>query len=416
MTPKKLRKLRLPAMSCKMGDRGYLVTAMQMGEIAERVIEDVRLIHKSVKLAEWIQRELDGKHAKRIALYLKTEESRFFNALVLGVYGGDPQWAELSVTDPNQELTDEEEERINATVGVLILTGKEQLFAIDGQHRVAGIKRAVEEAPDLSTEEVTVILIGHAKTDLGMQRTRKLFVTLNQRAKKVSARDIVALDEDNGLAVVTRQIIDEGELFVSEELVAFSGSVAIPETKPKAITSILGLFQIIKALYPKSKTYQPQYKAVIRGRPEPGEIKKTYDYVISYWNTLIAAVPEYKKVMKTRSKNAGDFRKDDQNHLLFRPAGQNAMAKATECLVSREIELDDAVKMLVDSSEMSLFNPEWESVLWDPNTRTMLNKVGLAETILLNGAGQDARTPDAQKRLDDFREERNNESDKEKQE
>lgn len=177
-------RLCLPAMNCRMGDRGYVVTAMRLDEIASRVVDDVRRIHKSEKLARWIQRRLVGQHARRIANYLKTEESRFFSALVFGVYGGDPQWAELSVSDPGQELTEDEEERVNATVGALILTGKEELFPIDGQHRVAGIKKAVEEQPSLANDEVTVILVGHAKTDLGMKRTRRLFVTLNQRAKK----------------------------------------------------------------------------------------------------------------------------------------------------------------------------------------------------------------------------------------
>ena len=234
-TDKKGPRLRLPAMNCKMGDRGYLVTALTFAEIARRVVDDVRLIHKSEKLAQWIQRVLKADHAKKIAQYLQSEKSRFFNALVIGVYGGDPLWSELTVTAPTDELTEEEQNRLNATIGVLILTGKEILFAIDGQHRVAGIKQAVAENADLEGEEVTVILVGHAKTDLGMQRTRRLFVTLNQRAKKVSDADIVALDEDNGLAVVTRRIIDEGTLFPNPDLVFLSGSVNIPPRGSSAL-------------------------------------------------------------------------------------------------------------------------------------------------------------------------------------
>ncbi len=405
----KLGKLRLPAMNCKMGDRGYLITAMRLGEIAARVVEDVRLIHKSEKLAQWIQRQLNPKRATGIANYLKTEEARFFSALVLGVYGGDPQWAELSVADPNQELTEEEEERVNATVGVLILTGKEELFAIDGQHRVAGIKKAVEDMPELAGEEIAVILVGHAQSAVGMQRTRRLFVTLNQRAKKVSDRDIVALDEDNGLAVVTRQIVDDGSLFTKEGLIAFSESVAIPDANTRAITSILGLYQIVKALYPKNKAHRPKYSVVVRTRPEDGDIDSMRDYVVRYWNALIATVPEYKGVMKTGRKKAGIFRSKENNHLLFRPAGQHAMAKATECLVSWGMELEQAVKVLVGGSPMSLFERQWHSVLWDPATRKMLNNIGLAETVLLNGAGQRARTVEAQQRLDEVKQERGDE-------
>jgi DNA sulfur modification protein DndB len=46
-----------------------------------------------------------------------------------------------AVADPRQELTADQEQRVNETLGVLTLSGKEKLFAIDGQHRVAGIKQ-----------------------------------------------------------------------------------------------------------------------------------------------------------------------------------------------------------------------------------------------------------------------------------
>jgi DNA sulfur modification protein DndB len=289
---------------------------------------------------------------------------------------------------------------------VLILTGKEVLFAIDGQHRVAGIKQAVADNADLAGEEVTVILVGHAKTDLGMQRTRRLFVTLNQRAKKVSDADIVALDEDNGLAVVTRRIIDEGTLFPRPDLVYLSGSVAIPESKPKAVTSILGLYQILKGLYPKTKEHQPAYTTIIRSRPTDDELDEIHSLAVRYWKALIEAVPEYRRVIKTGSKEAGYYRSGSQNHLLFRPVGQLAMAKATECLMSRGEELEYAVKELTAGNKMSLLDKYWHSILWNPDTKKMMNEGAVAETMLLKGAGKNARTPEAQQRLDSILKER----------
>src|SRR5205085_2068524 len=119
--------------------------------IAERVKDEAE-VHSSKKLQEWIQRQLKDQHAKEISQYLLKEASRFFNALVIGVYGGNAQWGPLNVQDPRQELSSDDEERINETVGILTLTGKEKLFPIDGQHRVAGIKKAVVEDAALSTE------------------------------------------------------------------------------------------------------------------------------------------------------------------------------------------------------------------------------------------------------------------------
>lgn len=405
---KHISRSHLPALLCRMGDRGFFVTALQFQEIADWV-EDTTDMHSSRKLQVWIQQRLENAHARGISQYLLNEESRFFNALVVGVFGGDPEWAPLNVADPRKELSAIDESRINETVGILVLTGKEKLFPIDGQHRVAGIKKAVEDMPDLGEEEVAVILVGHAQSDVGMTRTRRLFVTLNQRAKRVSDRDIVALDEDNGFAVVTRQIVDDGTLFTDEDLVAFSGSVAIPDANTTAITSILGLYHIIKALYPKNKDYRPRYAVVGRTRPEDRVIDKMRDHVVKYWKALIATIPEYRTVMKSGKTRPGEFRSKKTNHLLFRPAGQRAMAKATECLVSQGMELEEAVKILTKGSPMSLFERVWHSVLWDPATRKMLNNAGLAETVLLNGAGHEARTEEAQRKLNEVRKRRGDE-------
>ncbi len=210
-----------------MGDRGYFVTAMRFSELAERV-KDVAEVHSSKKLRDWIQRQLKHEHANEISQYLINEESRFFNALVVGVYGGNAQWGPLNVADPREELSAADENRINETVGILTLTGNEKLFTIDGQHRLVGIKKAVLEKPELGKEEVTVILIGHGRTDEGMKRTRRLFVTLNQaplsrfQAHETSSRRWM---RDNGLAVVTRQMIDDFPLFQKEGFISFAGSV-----------------------------------------------------------------------------------------------------------------------------------------------------------------------------------------------
>ena len=116
---KKLGPLHLPALRCKMGDRGYMVASMRFREISER-IKGIPEVHTSKKLREWIQRQLDEKHAAEIGEYLKTEEARFFNALVVGVYGGDPQWSPLKLSDPRNELAEDEEEQLAESIGILV--------------------------------------------------------------------------------------------------------------------------------------------------------------------------------------------------------------------------------------------------------------------------------------------------------
>jgi DNA sulfur modification protein DndB len=402
--------LHLPALQAKMGDRGYIITAMRLGEIATRV-KAVPDVHRSKKLRDMIQRQLIEEHADGIAEYLRNEESRFFNALVIGVYGGDPQWAELAVSDPRNELAPEEEDRLTRTVGVLVLTGHEKLFAIDGQHRVAGIKRAVEGEDALAAEEVTVILVGHARTEEGKKRTRRLFVTLNNPAEKVSARDIVALAEDNGLAVVTRRMIDDFNLFQQGEIISFSASVAIPEKDQRSITSILGLFQIVRALYPRTSHTWPKRTVVQRARPEDQQLDEIYTFNCRYWELLLRHVKEYRTTLVEKTKLCGYFRQPTRNHLLFRPAGQHAFARAVECMISRGLDLDAAISQLISGATMWLQDDFWHHILWDPVAKKMINNVSSAETRLLLEAGQEARTPAAQQRLDHLLHERDHERD-----
>ena len=87
--------LYLPALRAKMADRAYYITFMKMRDVAGRVaIADE--IHKSKNLNELIQRQLSNR-APEISHYLLNQAQRFFNAFVIGVYGGHPQWLELEV-------------------------------------------------------------------------------------------------------------------------------------------------------------------------------------------------------------------------------------------------------------------------------------------------------------------------------
>jgi DNA sulfur modification protein DndB len=71
-----------------MGDWIYYSALMSMKDIANRV-SMVQDVHKSQRLGDWIQRQVDASiHSASIKDYLLTQPQRFFNSIVLGVYGG----------------------------------------------------------------------------------------------------------------------------------------------------------------------------------------------------------------------------------------------------------------------------------------------------------------------------------------
>ena len=194
-----------------MGDRVYYVTFLQMEEIAKR-IELAEDIHSSSTLKELIQRQITDR-ANPIAEYLLNQSQRFFNSLIVGVYGASPNWCELAIE--TNRLFDAEALPLylEGALGILQLDGKETLFAIDGQHRVEGIKKALEKNEDLKTDEVSVIFVAHQTEKDGMERTRRLFTTLNRYAKPVKKSEIIALDEDDIIAIITRDLVEKHSLF-----------------------------------------------------------------------------------------------------------------------------------------------------------------------------------------------------------
>ena len=201
--------MKIPAIKSQIGTWVYYVSTMSFKQVQDYVKRIDDELHKSTLLREMLQRSISDNY-KSIAHYIETQEEHFFNALILAVYDGDPKWHEIRIE------TDELDEYIG--LGVLELSGNEKIFPIDGQHRVEGIKKVMSSSDKYSNEQIPVVFIGHKKDAEGMQRARRLFSTLNRYAKPVSMRDIIALDEDDIIAISSRELIDNHILFSNDRI------------------------------------------------------------------------------------------------------------------------------------------------------------------------------------------------------
>jgi len=128
-------------------------------------------------------------------------------------------------------------------------------------------------------------------------------------------------------------------------------------------------------------------------------LKEMYSAYTEYWETLISVVPEYKTVLEKESKLSSYYRQLKRNHLLFRPVGQLAFARAVQFLLAKKMPLKDAIKLLHSKNNMFLHERVWHYILWDPVASKMLNNWSPAETLLLTTAGQEPRSPSAAERL-----------------
>ena len=226
------------------------------------------------------------------------------------------------------------EDRAKHTFGFLCLTGTEEIFAVDGQHRVEGIKRALSKRNSLSRDQQCVIFISHKQTDKGRARTRRLFSTLNKYAKPVSKGELVALSEDDTFAIITRKMIDEYK-HLNINFVPLTKTANIPASDTRCVTTVLALYDLIRtiSLPPRSR----EKRRLEVGPPQNQRIQEIYDIACNFWNLLRESVLEIKKVTDSKPEDslAHKFRTKQGGHILFRPVGMKAFAMATRILVNR---------------------------------------------------------------------------------
>jgi DNA sulfur modification protein DndB len=282
---------KTPAIRAKMGIWVYYIAALTFEEVAELKPENIKELFKSDILGDMLQRELTDNY-KQISKYLLNQKERFFNSLVLAVYDGNPQWQEIALDYGNGEESFD--------IGFLEFTGEEKFFPVDGQHRVEGIRGAIAENEELKAEKVPVIIIGHKNDEEGKERSRRLFSTLNRYAKPVNKRDIIALDEDDVVAIVTRNLIENNKLFRNERILDHK-TKSMPSTEVKAFTNIITFYDCNTELLKAFLALNGEKKAVtefIKHRPEDAEINCFNDFCNDYWDSLSSQVNDIKSYLE----------------------------------------------------------------------------------------------------------------------
>ncbi|KGE88815.1 MAG: DNA sulfur modification protein DndB [Phaeodactylibacter xiamenensis] len=381
--------MKLPAIRAKMGDWTYYVSTLTFEQVSRYVSRVDDELHKSESLKELIQRSITDNY-KSIEEYILNQEELFFNALILAVYDDYPDWREIEFRYDDFETY---------SMGVLEFPSKHKIFPVDGQHRVEGIKSALRKKPELASQKITAIFIGHKNDEKGMQRTRRLFSTLNRYAKPVKMDDIIALDEDDSIAIATRELVESFDLFTSDN-VTKSKNKAIPENDKQSITSIITLYQcnreLLKLFRAKRKAEEPnakrdnkKLKEYLKFRPEEKEITLFIEFCSSFWNHFknsFQAVQQYLEQDKEgRDKPALEFRnRENGGNLLFRPVGLLPTVQAALEIHKRtNVPLNEILQKL-DLIDMKLEAVPWRNVLWNPNEKTMImGTSGLVKLLLL---------------------------------
>ena len=382
----------VPAVRGIFGSWVYYSALLTLRDVADHVkVADE--IHPNKKLSEMIQRELKKKRATEIAEYLCTQTERFLNSLVVAVYGGEPKWYALSEVRPNTPELDAsglDEEKL-ASVGFLSLTGEEVFFALDGQHRLAGIRKALDQGGNLDHDEINVLFVAHKETLEGRQRTRRLFTTLKKRAKPVAKGAIIALDEDDTMAIVCRRLVEEHEWFM-EKRITYQATNNMPISNRSAITTIGALYDLLTVLF--CNVYGAKREMLKYYRPSEKKLDDWYYKAVVLFEALYEFFPafhEFCEAIDNFSEVTEKYRNPDGGSVLFRPIGLIILIETLWKMQSyyKNADIRDLVRH-ISNINWTLDEPPFTGIIWDSAAHHMVTgRKVLCRELVLYIAGQD---------------------------
>jgi len=361
--------MRVPALRANIGTWNYYVTTLTFEQVTNFVSKIDDQLHKSESLRDLIQRSITNNFIS-IKDYILNQPEVFFNSLVLAVYDDYPDWREIEFKYDGEETYQ---------MGLLEFPGNHKIFPVDGQHRVEGIKAALKENPELKNQKIAAIFIGHKNDEEGKEKTRRLFTTLNRYAKPVSLGDIIALDEDDIVAITTRYLLEEYDLFTEKRIIN-AKQKAIPPNNKEAITSILTLYQanteLFKVFYEEKEEKKATKKVVdeyLKFRPSKEVIEEFIEFCLRYWDSFKFRLTFISHYVETTTNAAELYRNNESGgNLVFRPIGFLPLVKSSLIIYRREGKTFDKIFERFNEINFNLNSKPWQYVAWNPIEQKMI--------------------------------------------
>lgn len=345
----------VPSMRGVLGDWVYYSALLGPQHITNR-IKPSHEIRESKALEDFLQRTLKPRVSK-ISQYLTRTDSRFFNSIIVGIFEGLPQWAELDLDKAIEKLGGKTARELKDSLGLLIFTGSEKMFAIDGQHRVEGIKQAYKKnSARIVDDQYPVIFVAHLDTPDGKVRTRRLFCDINKNAVAVSQGDKVVIDEDDPSAIVARRVYATYPPFRKGKEIAVTERKEILEKDGKErFTSLLAIYTVCKRL----KKLHRKPRGTSDNAPE--NLDAFAAVVCEFFDFAIAHETSLGRYFRAKSTTLQAERKNNRS-LFFRPVGLEVLARLYAYFVANN-RLD---KLLYALENFKFNNPGgvFDGVLW----------------------------------------------------
>lgn len=371
----------VPALRGKFGETEYFLSSMRVGEFLKFACfpkeisdwEDFSIeerYHKDINLANV---------RKSVAPYFAMDEYRFSGSLVLAVINHENMVFEPLTSFGGRSNVPALYQTASGDMGFLTLQGGETLVPLDGQHRTKAFKFAIDGAddnnrtipgmksnPDLSNDQVSVILVRFEPT-----RARRIFNKINRYAKPTSKADNLITDDDDAMAVMTRSLISEKNGVISSRMVRI-GANTLNKKAPEfttlstfydaTIAIVEGLGYAGKGLL---SSMEEDQRELVKEDVEP------------IWETLLSNIDLWRKALEDTSEGGGDEVRAEirDETLLGKPIGQLSLVRAFMLMRERceGVPMEELCARL-NAIDWDVGNEMWHSVLMNPNGRVMSGK------------------------------------------
>lgn len=250
-------EIRVPAMRGKMGSRTFYALLMPMSGVPQ-----------FFKFTNWAgispedreQRVLNEKRVPDLAGYITENEEDYLFSSITASYKAEPRF------EPYVE---------GSNIGLLVLQLGDEFIINDGQHRCAGIVRALDSGVPIQKDTISVLLFPWESTE----RVQQMFSDLNRFVQKTSKSLDILYDKRDELAAATLSMIETLPVF--KELTDKENvSLGVKSTK---------LFTLA-ALYDANAE-------LLKGR-EKEDSASNAALLVDYWKAVAEHMPDWLKVLK----------------------------------------------------------------------------------------------------------------------
>lgn len=126
-------------------------------------------------------------------------------------------------------------------VGRLRISSDARIIINDGQHRRAAIEAALEDAPNLAFEDISIVIY----YDLGLARSQQMFSDLNRYAIRPTKSLDILYDNRDAFSILIKDCI--------REIPVFNGSIESEKSKisnrSSALFTLSGIYHATKILF-----------------------------------------------------------------------------------------------------------------------------------------------------------------------